>query len=92
MQGRYIGSRFTFSAQGRFIGDQFEDDLNTLRLDRFFTVDALVSHEVTKGVSIFAACENLLNQRYVVGKTPVDTLGSPLQARVGLRLSFSRKN
>jgi hypothetical protein len=39
-------------------------------------------------VELFAAAENIFNQRYTVGRTPVETLGPPLLARIGIRLTL----
>jgi outer membrane receptor protein involved in Fe transport len=87
LQARYShASRLTVSIQGRFVGAQFDDDQNLLRLDRYFTLDAMVARSFGHGLEVFAAAENLLNQRYTVGVTPVPTLGPPLLARFGLRL------
>lgn len=76
--------------QGRFVGEQYDDDQNTLLLHRFFVLDAVVSHSLRRGVEVFAAAENLTNRRYDVGRTPVLTVGPPILARVGLRLQFGR--
>ena len=81
-------SRITLGAQGRFGGAEFDDDQNQLRLDRYFTLDALISRPVGHGVEVFAAGENLLNQRFVVGRTPIRTIGPPLLVRVGIRVQL----
>ncbi len=79
-------SRLTVSIQGRFVGAQFDDDLNQFRLSRYYAMDAMASHSMARGVDVFIALENLLNQRYTVGLTPVPTIGPPLLARFGVRL------
>lgn len=78
--------RHTFSLQGRFTGGQFDDDLNRFLLERFFTLDGLVSRRLTDNAEVFVAAENLLNTRYEVGRTPLTTLGPPVFVRLGLRL------
>lgn len=75
----------TLGLQARWTGDQFDDDRNELRLKSFTVVDALVSHPLTRGLEIFAAGENLLDERVETGRTPVLALGPPLSVRVGLR-------
>jgi outer membrane receptor protein involved in Fe transport len=86
-QGRYSNPRVvTFAVQGRAIGEQFDDDQNQLSLGRYFTLDAMVSRAVNHGVELFAAAENLFDQRYDVGRTPVRTLGPPILARFGIRV------
>jgi outer membrane receptor protein involved in Fe transport len=80
-------SRVFLSVQGRFIGRQFNDDLNTLPLDKFFTMNLQVGRQLTHNVELFAAAENLTNQRYEVASSPT-TLGPPILVRAGLRLNF----
>lgn len=82
---------WTLALQGRAGGRQFDDDLNQLPLDGFFTLDAYVSRALPHGIEIFGAVENIFNRRYEVGRTPVITLGPPLLARVGLRLNLPRR-
>jgi outer membrane receptor protein involved in Fe transport len=85
-QARYSNpERVILGIQGRFIGEQFDDDRNQFKLDRYFTLDALVSRPIGRGIELFAAAENLLNKRYDVGRTPVRTIGPPLLARFGIR-------
>jgi outer membrane receptor protein involved in Fe transport len=95
LQARYWNpSRLMLSVQGRFSSSQFDDALNTLLLDRYFTVDAQAGRSVGHGVEVFAAVENLLNQRYDTSLTPVanrpllPTLSAPFLARVGIRLDY----
>lgn len=92
LQGRYVNPRaVTVTVQGTFSGQQFDDDLNSLPLDRYFSVDAYVSRTLGKGFQGFVAVENMFNMRWAVAATPVTTLGPPLLARVGLRYDFGRK-
>jgi outer membrane receptor protein involved in Fe transport len=89
VQLRYTNpARFNFGLQGRFAGAQFDDDLNRFRLERFFTLDALVSRRLARAVELFAAGENLLDARYSTGRTPVRTVAPPAFLRFGLRFRF----
>lgn len=81
-------TRWTLGVQGRAVGAEYDDDQNTLRLGHYFSLDALVSHPLARGFEVFAASENLLNQRYDVGRTPVETLGPPALVRAGIRLEL----
>ena len=91
-QARYGNpSVATVGLQGRAASSQFDDDQNLLRLGNYFTLDAFVSRRVAHGLEAFAAIENLFNQRYEIGKTPVTTLGPPLLIRSGLRFHLSGK-
>jgi outer membrane receptor protein involved in Fe transport len=93
LQARYWNpSRIMLSLQGRFSGAQFDDDQNTLKLDRYFTMDLQAGRSIGHGVEAFAAVENLFNQRYTVSLTPVPTLGAPLLARVGLRFNYPSRH
>lgn len=90
-QVRYSSERNTAGIQGRAIGSQFDDDQNQFRLGRFFTLDALASRSLARGIEVFAAAENLLDQRYDVGRTPIRTIGPPLLARAGLRFRWGAR-
>lgn len=79
----------TLGLQARWTGDQFDDDRNQFPLESFATVDALVSRPVGR-VEIFLAGENLLDESYEIGRTPVRTLGPPKSVRVGVRFERLR--
>ena len=61
----------TFSVQARFVGAQFEDDLNELTLEDYVVVDASASRPLTRAVHLFLGVENLFDVEYDVGRTPV---------------------
>ena len=86
-------SRLLFSVQGRFVGNQFDDDQNLYPLGRFYTMDLQIGRKVSRNLEVFAAAENLLDERYKVANTPVSggslfNIGPPILYRVGLRLNF----
>ncbi|HTR23181.1 MAG TPA: TonB-dependent receptor [Terriglobales bacterium] len=81
-------SRVFASVQGRFVGRQFDDDLNTLPLDRFYTMNFEAGRALNRNIEVFVAAENFTDQRYQVARTPVVNVGPPILARVGLRLNF----
>lgn len=83
-------SSFVLSVLGRFVGRQFDDDQNQFVLPRYFALDLLASRSVGHGVEIFAAFENLFDQRYEVALTPTPMLGPPIQVRGGLRYRHLR--
>jgi outer membrane receptor protein involved in Fe transport len=86
-QARYVNpSIITIGLQGRASSAQFDDDQNRFRLERYFTLDALASRRITRNVEAFIASENLFNQRYSIGLTPVRTIAPPLLVRFGFRL------
>jgi outer membrane receptor protein involved in Fe transport len=76
----------TFSVQARFVGDQFEDDLNTLVLEDFVVVDASATRQVTGALHAFVGVENVFDVEYDVGRTPVRSIGWPRTVRAGVRV------
>ena len=81
----------TIGVQGRASSSQFDDDQNLLRLGRYSVLDATVSRRVSSRVDLYVAAENLFNERYETGKTPVTTIGPPILVRVGFRLNLGTK-
>lgn len=91
-QARYSNPRrLTVAFQGRAGSSQFDDDQNQLRLDPYFTLDAIASRSLGRGVEVFGAFENLTGQRYDIGRTPVRTVGPPLLARIGIRFHLGSR-
>ena len=87
-QVTYANSAWLVGTQGRFVSKQFDDDLNTLPLERFFTLDADVSRRISEHVRVFVAFQNLTGSRYQVSATPVLTVGPPVLVRLGARVSL----
>lgn len=91
-QSRYANpSVITVGLQGRASSSQFDDDQNLFRLAPYFTLDVFVSRRITRSLEAFVAMENLFNQRYEVGKTPVTTLGPPILVRAALKVHLDSK-
>lgn len=84
-------SRFSFGIQSRISDAQWEDDLNTLRLRPYFTMDSTAVYRVHRSVEIFAAAENIFNSRYDIGLTPVRTVAAPAFVRFGVRFAFGKR-
>jgi outer membrane receptor protein involved in Fe transport len=87
-QVTYANAEWLVGAQGRFVGRQFDDDQNTLPLQKFFTLDAEVSRTLSERVRLFAAFQNLTGSRYQISSTPVFTVGPPVLFRLGIRYKF----
>jgi outer membrane receptor protein involved in Fe transport len=86
-------SRIMLSVQGRFVGNQFDDDQNQYPLGRFYTMDLQIGRNITRNLEVFAAAENLTDERYNVANIPTANgslfnIGPPLLYRIGLRLNF----
>lgn len=91
VQARYFKPHWVLlGVQGRFVGVQYDNDLNTFLLRRFFTMDLMASHRLTHALDVFLAADNLLNQRYDIAQNPLN-LAPPILARVGLRLNLGAR-
>lgn len=82
--------RLTFSPRLRYIGAQFEDDQNTLRLAPAAIVDVSVTFSLTENLEAFATAENLFDERIETTRSPdgLVNLGTPRLVLVGLRLTY----
>ena len=88
-QVRYSRPRWiTAALQGSFVGSAFDNDQNTLSLDHYFLLNALISRPLGHGMEVFVAGENLSNQRYDVARTPYLTNGPPILFRGGFRVTI----
>lgn len=81
---RYVTAAMQFRASGR----QFDDDQNRLPLGSFAVIDLTVAKPFARYLEAFLAVQNVLDERYSVGRTPLETLGMPRMIRGGLRLRF----
>jgi outer membrane receptor protein involved in Fe transport len=74
--------------QGRYVGDRFDDDINTLLVHSFTVADLMLSRQLTRSTGVFLGVENLFDENYEV---LVDTTGlvtvERRQAHVGVRFS-----
>lgn len=70
------------SLQTRYSGRMYDDDANLFPLSGFFRLDAYASHQFGR-VEVFAAGENLTDEKIEVSKTPETTLGQPRVGQVG---------
>jgi outer membrane cobalamin receptor len=78
------------AVQVRYVGDQFEDDLNTLRLGDYAVVDVSLARRIIANADLFFAVENLFDRTYEVGKTAdgIVTIGAPTLVHGGVRVRF----
>lgn len=88
-----VGARFsdhgwTSSAQLRVTGAQFEDDLNLFVLRRATVLDVYAGRSLRRQVQAFVAVENLFDNEYDVGRTPILTTGLPRAFRVGVQVAL----
>jgi outer membrane receptor protein involved in Fe transport len=91
MQASYFNpSLINAALQFRAAGRQFDDDQNLLPLGSYALLDANVSRSLGKYFEAFFAVQNLLDERVVVGRTPLETLGMPRMLRGGLRIRLEQ--
>jgi len=80
----------TLTPRARFLGQQFEDDENQLRLAAALVVDLGLSYRLTASSELFLNAENLTDERIETGRSAdglVNT-GSPRLVLGGLRLAW----
>jgi outer membrane cobalamin receptor len=85
---RHDRQPWTASGQLRVTGPQFEDDLNVFTLRRATVLDLFCGRTVARKATLFVAVENILNNEYDVGRTPILTVGLPRVARAGIQISL----
>jgi outer membrane receptor protein involved in Fe transport len=72
----------------RFVGAQFDDDLNLFPLGNFTVLDLHLSKSLHPSVRIYAAAENLFDRRFAVARTPIENIGAPRMVHAGLKFVF----
>ncbi len=85
LQTSYSIKSWDFAVQSRASSAQFDDDLNTFRLEPYFQADAFISKRFGENLQAFTGIENVFNSRYSVGRTPLRTVSSPINIRLGVR-------
>jgi outer membrane receptor protein involved in Fe transport len=78
----------TVAAQVRGSGKQFDDDQNLFELNSFAILDLSVSRQIARTVQAFLSAENLFDEDYDTGRTPLRTIGWPRTVRVGIRVAL----
>lgn len=76
----------TASAQVRYLGKQYDDDLNQVPLGEAALVDLFASYHFVRGFDLFLAVSNLLDKSYLVGNAAVQTVGQPRFVHGGVRV------
>lgn len=87
IQAKFATGKWNSAVQVRASGEQFDDDLNQFRLERFIQADAFFSRTVHRSAQLYVGLENVFNSRFSVARTPIRSVNSPTQIRVGIRLS-----
>lgn len=79
----YAHPAWSVGVQGRASSRQYDDDLNQLPLNGFFSSDAKFTWNFNRRLALFASVEGT-GQRYDVARTPVLTIGPPTLFHLGL--------
>jgi outer membrane receptor protein involved in Fe transport len=85
---RYSDRGWTGSAQLRVTGAQFEDDLNVFILRRATVLDVYAGRNLRRQVQAFVAIENVFDNEYDVGRTPILNTGLPRALRAGVQVAL----
>jgi len=85
---RAAAGRISASANLRIIGAQFDDDVNSFRLDAGSIADGRVAWRCSRRMEVFGAIENAFDEEIDTGRTPIRTVGAPRMARAGLAVRF----
>lgn len=98
-QAHYSNARWIdFSFNGRMLGEQL--DTTGAPLGSLFVADAMASRNLSRGISIFAAAENIFNEKYYTAAETFSApgvlsappqLGLPITARFGFRFDFPNR-
>jgi outer membrane receptor protein involved in Fe transport len=80
--------RWRVAPRVRWVGEQFEDDNNRLRLAAATVVDVAVSAKVGRNAEMFASVENVFDRRIETGRSSAGlvNVGMPRLVLLGLRL------
>ena len=78
---------FTANARVRWIGEQFEDDLNTLTLAAVTVADLSLEYRATPALSLHLSAENLTDERIETGRSAdgLVNFGTPRLVLIGFR-------
>jgi outer membrane cobalamin receptor len=81
---------WTVSPEVRFVGEQFEDDSNTLPLAAATLVDLAVHVRIDPHAELFMTAENMADHRLETGRSAGDfvNIGSPRLILFGIRSSW----
>jgi iron complex outermembrane receptor protein len=81
---------WNWSTTLRYVGGQFDDDLNQYRLASYLTLDARITKRIGQRMDVFASVENAFNSEI---QTRLDAsravgVGAPRMCTAGFRRSF----
>ena len=88
--GQKLGDRLRFQAAVRWVGEAFDDDLNSRLLEDFLLVDMRFDFGLSARLGLFVAAENLLDRKVqsALSADGLITLATPRLVSGGLRAAF----
>ncbi|SDD84829.1 TonB-dependent receptor [Kordiimonas lacus] len=90
VRAAYDGDDWDMNIEGRYAGGQYDDDLNSRRLDAIFTINVGARYQLSDRFTLTAQAENLFDAKVVSAVTAdgLETLAQRRFWRVGLDASF----
>jgi outer membrane cobalamin receptor len=81
---------FNVAAQVRGSGNQYDDDRNSpeFELEPYAVADVMISRSIARSAQAYFSVENLFDEDYDTGRTPLRTIGWPRTVRFGIRVSL----
>lgn len=61
----YKSDKFSVFLASNFIGEQWADELNTMKLEKYFTVDTKLQYKIYKGLYLNLLIQNVFNKLYI---------------------------
>jgi outer membrane receptor protein involved in Fe transport len=87
-RARYRGTWFDSTLLARYVGERYEDDLNTLEVDDFLLFDLRFSRRLSATTVLFLSIENLFDENYEVRTTNSGATEIGRPRSIGLGLNF----
>ena len=74
----------------RYVGERFEDDLNSLEIEDFFVLDARLFRTIGQRWDLFVSVENLFDREFVTARpsSGLIRVGAPRVVSGGVRLRW----
>ena len=81
---------FLLKFEGLYSSSQFDDDLNTRKLNSSVTFDGYFGYDLSETIELYLAAENIFNNRIESGRTKngLISLGPPFFLWIGMRLNY----
>ena len=80
----------SIAAEGRHVGERYDDDLNEVQLDGFWLVGLRVNRALGRGLTAHIKVENLLDEDFEIARTRAGLadMGAPRWITAGIRAAW----